>query len=78
MICSLLAEENGDYIKSFIAVDLEEPADRFSSAHTRWARKSAVYQCCLKVAGFTVPNNYKVKFTGNKDINNLIVDGRNH
>lgn len=76
LICSLLAEENGDYIKSFIAVDLEEPADRFISAHTRWARKSAVYQCCLKAAGFTVPNNYKVKFTGNKDINNLIVDGR--
>lgn len=76
LICSLLADENGDYIKSFTAIDLEEPTDKHSSAHIRWERKSAVYQCCLKKAGFTVPNNYKVKFTGNKDINNRIVDGQ--
>lgn len=76
LICSLLADETGDYIKSFTAVDLEEPVDKFSSAHIRWARKSAVYQCCLKMAGFTVPNNHKVKFKGNKDINNRIIDGR--
>lgn len=76
LICSLLAEDSGDYIKSFISVDLEEPIEKSGSAYIRWARKSAVYQCCLKAAGFTVPNNYKVKFTGNKDINNRIVDGR--
>lgn len=76
LICSLLADETGDYIKSFTSIDLEEPVDKFSSAHTRWARKSAVYQCCLKMAGFTVPSNHKVKFTGNKDINNRIIDGR--
>ena len=76
LICSLLADESGDYIKSFISVDLEEPIEKFSSAHTRWERKSAVYQCCLKQAGFAVPDNYKVKFNGNKDINNRIVEGR--
>lgn len=76
LICSLLADENVDYIKSFISVDLEEPADKMSSAYIRWARKSAVYQCCLKAAGFVVPKNHKVKFQGNKEINNRIIDNR--
>lgn len=76
LICSLLADESGDYIKSFISVDLEEPQDKFGSAYIRWARKSAVYQCCLKAAGFTVPKNHKVKFSGNRDINGLIKSGK--
>lgn len=76
LICSLLADDNGDYIKSFISVDLEKPTDKMSSAYIRWERKSAVYQCCLKAAGFIVPKNHKVKFQGNKEINNCIIDGR--
>ena len=76
LICSLLADENSDYIKSFLSVDFEEPEDKFSSSYTRWARKVAVYQCCLKAAGFTVPNNHKVKFSGHKDINGQIMLGK--
>ena len=76
LICSLLADEKGDYINSFINVDMEEPEDRFSNVHTRWERKSAVYQCCLKAAGFTVPENYRVKFTGNPEINARIITER--
>ena len=76
LICSLLADEKGDYISSFINVNMEEPQDRFGSAHTRWERKSAVYQCCLKEAGFAVPENYRVKFTGNPQINNRIITGK--
>lgn len=76
LICSLLADESGDYIKSFISVDFEEPEDKFGSAYTRWARKVAVYQCCLKAAGFTVPNNHKVKFSGHRDINSQIMSGK--
>lgn len=76
LICSLLAEESGDYIKSFISVDLEEPREKSGSAYIRWARKSAVYQCCLKAAGFPVPHNHKVKFQGNNNINNRIIQGR--
>lgn len=76
LICSLLAEESGDYIKSFISVDLEKPSEERSSVATRWARKSSIYQCCLKAAGFTVPNNHKVKFSGNKEINDLIRSGK--
>ena len=76
LICSLLAEESGDYIKSFISVDLEEPREKSGSAYIRWARKSAVYQCCLKAAGFPVPHNHKVKFQGNNNINSRIIQGR--
>lgn len=76
LICNLLADENGDYIKSFTAIDLEEPVEKSGSAYIRWARKSAAYQCCLKMAGFTVPKNHKVKFTGNKEINSRIVKDR--
>ena len=76
LICSLLADDTGDYIKSFIAVDFSEPDENNSSAYTRWKRKVAIYQCCLKAAGFTVPSNHKVIFTGNKDINNKIIQGR--
>ena len=76
LICSLLADESGDYIKSFIAVDLAEPEDKFGSAYTRWARKVSVYQCCLKAAGFTAPQGHQVKFLGNKEINSKIMSGK--
>ncbi len=76
LICSLLADEGGDYIKSFLAVDLQEPDINNRSAHTRWLRKAAAYQCCLKAAGFTVPKNHRVSFTGNKEINDKIITGK--
>ena len=76
LICSLLAEETGDYIKSFISVDLERPMEQYGSAAERWARKSAIYQCCLKEAGFTVPKGHKVQFSGNDKINGLILTGK--
>lgn len=75
LICSLLASESGDYIKSFTSIDLEEPEEKNGSAYTRWARKRAVYQCCLKAAGFTTPNGYKVRFNGHKDINSQVMSG---
>ena len=78
LIRSLLAEEKGDYIRSFLAVDLERPetTEAHSSELTRWERKRSAYLCCLKEAGFAVPQNYKTKFSGNKDINGKIMDGR--
>ncbi|HPH11689.1 MAG TPA: DUF87 domain-containing protein [Thermotogota bacterium] len=76
LICSLFADESGDCIKSFISVDFEEPEEKNGSAYTRWARKVAVYQCCLKAAGFTVPENHRVKFAGQKEINDQIMSGK--
>lgn len=64
----------GDYVNNFSAVDLSEPEDKspLGSAKTRHDRIRAAYLCCLYKAGFPTPNNFTIKFSGNKDIN----DGR--
>jgi len=76
LICDKMENDNGDYIKSFMSIDFSEPDASEQSAHTRWERKVAAYQCCLYKAGFEVPPNFKVKFSGNKDINDKILEGR--
>ncbi len=74
LINNFLAGESGDYVKSFLSVDLMEPEERESSDYTRWERKIAAYKCCLYRAGFEPPKNYKIKFQGNKEINSKIND----
>lgn len=74
-ICSSLSGESGDYVKDFLAIDWEEPDKNNYSDRTRWARRVAAYQCCLKMAGFNVPTNHKVFFSGNKDINSKAFRG---
>jgi hypothetical protein len=78
MINNLLSDESGDYIKSFLSIDLTKPEDtnQYSSTYIRWERKVAAYQCCLRAAGFTAPLNYKIKFSGNDEINDKIIDGK--
>ena len=75
-LCTSLAEESGDYVKDFLAIDWTEPTEKNSSDYVRWARRVAAYQCCLKEAGFPVPSGHTVKFSGNKDINSKIIDGK--
>ncbi|BAY66963.1 hypothetical protein NIES22_71070 (plasmid) [Calothrix brevissima NIES-22] len=73
LIRSHLGLETADYVKSFLSIDLEEPKDKTDfSATTRYERKKAAYLCCLYKAGFTVPDNYKVKFQGQKELNQLV------
>lgn len=76
LICSMLADEQSDYIKSFKAIDFEEPDSSNKSEHTRWERKCAAYQCCLKMAGFEVPSGHKVQFHGNKEIDSKIGEAK--
>lgn len=76
MLRSLLADETADYIKSFLAVDLEEPEQSDASAHVRWERKVSAYKCCLYAAGFDKPANHMVKFKGNADINKKILTNK--
>jgi len=78
LVCNLLANEDGDYVRSFLAVDLTKPENDniYSSEYVRWQRKVAAYQCCLYKAGFSVPVGFKVKFTGNENINNKIKRGK--
>lgn len=73
LIRSHLGLETADYVKSFLSIDLKEPKDKTDfSATTRYERKKAVYLCCLSKAGFIVPDNFKVKFQGNKELNQLV------
>jgi len=65
--------ESADYVNNFLAVSFDPPEDieENRSAKTRFERKVAAYQCCLYRAGFEVPENFKVKFEGNAELNKL-------
>jgi len=73
LIRSHLALDGADYVRSFLSIDLTPPSDpNDHSAKTRYDRKVAAYLCCLYRAGFTPPHNFKVKFTGNRELNKLV------
>ena len=72
LICSHLSQDGADYVKSVLSIDFTEPEDKQDfSAMTRYGRKIAAYLCCLYKAGFKAPKDFKVKFSGEKDINAL-------
>ncbi len=75
LIRSLLAEEDSNYIKSFLSIDLTKPKESQGSEFIRWQRKVSAYLCCLREAGFTEPKNLKTYFQGNKEINGEIRNG---
>jgi DNA helicase HerA-like ATPase len=70
MVRSQLAQDGADYVRSFLAIELEKPEEGDESAKVRWERKVAAYQCCLHAAGFP-SKDVKVKFSGNKDLNKI-------
>lgn len=72
LICNILEGESGDYIKSFLAIDFTQPAKENHGDYTRWERKIAAYKCCLYKAGYKIPNNFKLKFNGNENINKKV------
>lgn len=73
LVKSFLSQTSGDYISSFTAVELNQPEDMTDvSAKTRWERKHAAYLATLYNAGFKAPSGYKVKFSGNKELNELV------
>jgi len=73
LVKSFLYDENGDYVKSMLAIDLTEPDASDKSAHIRWERKVAAYLCCLHAAKFPLPDDMTtIKFSGNDDLNKLV------
>jgi hypothetical protein len=75
LIKSHLGTSTGNYIESFRSIDLTRPDDYETnpSAKTRHDRRVAAYLCCLKRAGFAVPEKLsKIRFDGNKDLNRLV------
>ena len=74
LIQSFLAEESGDYVKSFLSINLGEPDAGDKSAEVRRARVVAAYKAVLHRAGFQ-SDGKKVKFEGNKEINDKLCGG---
>lgn len=76
IIQSQLERETGHYIKSFLSINLSEPEDDAKNVQIRYDRLKVAYLCCLKKAGFDLPNeNEKYKFIGNDTLNNEINNG---
>ncbi|MBA2851166.1 hypothetical protein HNP86_001297 [Methanococcus maripaludis] len=69
-----LLKEKTQFIDSFKNVDLSKPdKDAEPSEHVRYYRRLAAYRCCLYLAGFEPPKNFKyLYFARNADINNDI------
>jgi hypothetical protein len=75
LVKSHMELETADYVKSLLSIDLNEPEDKTDfSANTRYERVKAAYLCCLWRAGFSPPPNFKVKFSGNEDLNKIVKD----
>jgi hypothetical protein len=69
MLRSSLQDDKAIYTQAFMNVDWE-PADPTDiSASIRFERRKACYQAILAAAGFTVPQGFRIKFTGAKEIN---------
>lgn len=72
LLCQHLSLETADYVSSFTSIDLSEPEDKSDIGNmVRYDRKIAAYLCVLYKAGFKLPENFKVRFTGQKEINEL-------
>lgn len=83
LIKSKLSNENIDYIKSLLAIDISLPenyhlriAEKTSderNAAIEYDRKKAAYICCLHAARFPLPKELKkIKFYGDADTINLL------
>lgn len=68
LLQSFLADETGDYVKSFLSIDLSEPDEVEQSAKVRHGRVVAAYKALLYKAGFATDGS-KVKFDGSKETN---------
>ena len=84
LVKSKLKDEKGDYIKSFLAIDLSEPDNYRSDINSKtsdertaaiiYDRKKALYLCCLYAAKFPLPNGFNnVKFYGDANTINTIL-----
>ncbi|MEO1373592.1 MAG: DUF87 domain-containing protein [Cyanobacteria bacterium J06635_10] len=72
-----IANDNARFVTGFKTVDLAKPEDYATnrSAAARHDRRIAVYLCCLYRAGFQAPSNFKIKFTANREVRNVVSQG---
>jgi len=76
LVRSHLIDDTSSYVQSFRSVDLSKPDDYDTnhSSEVRHDRRIAAYLCCLRQAGFAVPDGFTVRFQGNKELNKLVKD----
>jgi DNA helicase HerA-like ATPase len=75
LVKSNLGLDPSDYVRSLVAIDLVPPEDTEDvSAKVRHDRKVAAYLCCLHAAGFPAPKGFRVRYSGNADLNAMIRD----
>lgn len=55
--------KQAEYLEDFLSINLEKPSE--DSQLTNYWRKVSAYKCCLFAAGFPIPENDTLKFTGN-------------
>lgn len=67
------------FVTKFLSVNLSKPDENsksdgnYRSELTRYDRRVAAYRCCLKLAGFELPDNYKtLYFQGRSEINEMV------
>jgi hypothetical protein len=65
-----LADEDGDYVKSFLSIDLTPPDASETGDVVRYERLVAAYRACLFQAGFRCGKD-KLKFQGCKELNEV-------
>jgi hypothetical protein len=68
MLQQFLSETEGDYVRSFLSIDLTRPSEEDFAAKTRWDRLTAAYRAVLHRAGFGAGNE-KVSFQGSAEAN---------
>lgn len=72
MIHSNLQDDRTIYTQAFLNVNWEKPDPEDNSATTRHWRRVACYKAILGAAGFTVPYNHHIEFSGNKEIDTVV------
>ena len=72
-----ITDDNTRFVTGFKTVDLIQPEDYATnrSAATRHDRRVAVYLCCLHRAGFQAPANFRINFTANQEVRNVVRQG---
>lgn len=72
-----ITDDNTRFVTGFKTVDLIQPEDYATnrSAATRHDRRVAVYLCCLHRAGFQAPANFRIRFTANQEVRNVVRQG---
>ena len=67
-----LGEQTSTYIKTFLNLSLDEPDKKATGEHRRWEVKTAAYRVLLYRAGFTPPENTRIKFCASESVRSAV------